>query len=75
MKDLQEKVNALPARRRKKIKARAAELIPEPVTEGSGNVFADLGLPGADRELLKAEQKIGRHRQTRKRLSAAKRTR
>src|SRR5580658_9227858 len=25
------------------------------VTEGSGNVFADLGLPNADQELLKAQ--------------------
>lgn len=52
MKSLQVKVNALPARRRRKIEARLAELIAEPVTKGSGNVFAD-------RELLRAEQKIG----------------
>jgi predicted XRE-type DNA-binding protein len=26
-----------------------------PVMEGSGNVFADLGLPNADQELLKAQ--------------------
>src|SRR5271169_6464619 len=27
---------------------------PKRITEGSGNVFADLGLPNADQELLKA---------------------
>ena len=27
---------------------------PPPVTEGSGNVFADLGIPDAEKELLKA---------------------
>ena len=27
---------------------------PDRVTEGSGNVFADLGLPDADQELMKA---------------------
>jgi len=77
---LQEKLSTLPPGRRKKIKTRAAQLIAESegdetVTEGSGNVFADLGLPDADQELAKAEQKLGRHRRGRKRLSAAKRTR
>jgi predicted XRE-type DNA-binding protein len=28
---------------------------PKRITEGSGNVFADLGLPNADQELLKAK--------------------
>jgi predicted XRE-type DNA-binding protein len=28
---------------------------PKRVTEGTGNVFADLGLPNADQELLKAK--------------------
>lgn len=29
-------------------------LVADEVTEGSGNVFADLGLPNADQELMKA---------------------
>jgi len=34
----------------------------ENVTEGSGNVFADLGLPNADQELMKARLTLQIHR-------------
>jgi predicted XRE-type DNA-binding protein len=36
------------------VKSRSKTSRPERVVEGSGNVFADLGLPDADQELMKA---------------------
>lgn len=38
-----------------KPKARKTSKSIAPVTEGSGNVFADLGLPNPEQELLKAQ--------------------
>ncbi len=37
------------------------------ITEGSGNVFADLGLPNADQELMKARLTLQIHRIIQKR--------
>jgi hypothetical protein len=36
------------------MKTTRKEIEAEDVTEGSGNVFADLGLPNADQELIAA---------------------